>query len=313
MGGDVSRPPLKYLLFKNIFTMKKLLMALAVAAILPSCERNDESEQTPNDGKVEGLIHADSMENHATITFGCSTTTIQQITRAALEDLSLTDLWLYDLPNGQSSPTMLVHQTSEDDDFGAPTVTAEYGDHTFYFVASRGETPTISGTTISWAKPSDTFWSSLALTIAPSTSASQSVTLQRVAARLRITITDEIPSGLATLSVTPSHWYYGLNYMTGEAADDRQTVRVVNVPSSYIGTTGQLAASFYCISPATEWQTDITLTAATTEATLANITIPNVPMRRNSITDFSGTLFSAGRSMSIEVDDEWGESLSGTW
>ena len=294
--------------------MKKIMMALAVAAILPSCERNDDTEQMPNDGKVEVVINTDSMENHATITFGCSTTTIQQMTRAALEGLSLTDLWLYDLPSDQSSPTLLVHQTSEDADFGAPTVTAEYGDHTFYFVASRGETPTISGNTISWAKPSDTFWASLALTIAPSTSATQSVTLQRVAARLRITITDEIPSGLATLSVTPSHWYYGLDILTGEATDDRTTARTVSVPSSYIGTTGQLAASFYSISPSAAWTTDISLQALKSDNTpMVSISVADVPMQRNHITAYSGTLFGAGRAITVEADDAWGDDITGSW
>jgi hypothetical protein len=293
---------------------KMILMALAVAAILPSCTRDDEPEPTPAAGRIDIVIPTDSMENHATITFGCSTTTIQQMTRAALENLSLTDLWLYDLPSGQSSPTLLVHQTSEDADFGAPTVTAEYGDHTFYFVASRGDTPTISGTTISWAKPSDTFWASLSLTIAPSTSASQSVTLQRVAARLRITITDEIPSGLATLSVTPSHWYYGLDILTGEAADDRTTARTVSVPSSYIGTTGQLAASFYCLSPSAAWTTDISLQAMKSDNTpMVSISVADVPMQRNHITAYSGTLFGAGRAISVGANDAWGEDITGSW
>ena len=293
---------------------KMILMALAVAAILPSCTRDDEPEPTPAAVRIDIVIPTDSMENHATITFGCSTTTIHQMTRAALENLSLTDLWLYDLPSGQSSPTLLVHQTSEDDDFGAPTVTAEYGDHTFYFVASRGETPTISGTTISWAKPSDTFYSSLALTIAPSTSASQSVTLQRVAARLRITITDEIPSGLATLSVTPSHWYYGIDILTGEATDDRTTARTVSVPSSYIGTTGQLAASFYCLSPSAAWTTDISLQALKSDNTpMVSISVADVPMQRNHITAYSGTLFGAGRTISVDADDTWGEDITGSW
>ena len=203
--------------------MKKMMMALAVAGILPSCNKDDEPSQVPSGGRIAIVIPTDSMENHATITFGCSTTTtaVRPMTRAALSSISLTDLWVYDLPSGQTAPTLIAHQTSEDADFGAPTVTAEYGDHTFYFVASRGDTPTIDGTTISWAKPSDTFWSSLAMTVAPSTSSSQSITLHRVAARLRVTITDEVPTGLAVLSVTPSHWYYGLDITTGEATDDR--------------------------------------------------------------------------------------------
>ena len=157
--------------YKNKTTMKKMMMAFAVATILLSCNKDDEPSQVPSGGRIAIVIPADSMENHATITFGCSTTTtaIRPMTRATLSSISLTDLWVYDLPSGQTTPTLLAHQTSEDADFGAPTITAEYGDHTFYFVASRGDTPTTDGTTITWAKPSDTFWSSLTMTVAPST------------------------------------------------------------------------------------------------------------------------------------------------
>ena len=296
--------------------MKKMMMALAVAAILPSCNKDDEPSQGPSGGRIAIVIPTDTMENHATITFGCSTTmtAIQPMTRATLSSISLTDLWVYDLPSGQDTPTLLAHQTANDADFGAPTITAEYGDHTFYFVASRGDTPTISGNIISWAKPSDTFWASLALTIAPSTSTSQSVTLQRVAARLRITITDEIPTGLATLSVIPSHWYYGLDITTGEATDDRQTARTVSVPASYIGTTGQLIASFFTISPSAAWSTDVSLQALKSDNTqMASISVADVPMQRNHITDYSGTMFGAGRAISIDADDSWGDDIQGSW
>ena len=298
--------------------MKKMMMALAVAAILPSCNKDDEPNQMPADGRIEIVIPTDSMENHATITFGCSmtgtATEVQPMTRAALSSISLTDLWVYDLPDGQTTPTLLAHQTASDADFGAPTITTEYGDHTFYFVASRGDTPTTDGTTISWAKPSDTFWASLAMTVAPSTSSSQSVTLQRVAARLRVTITDEIPTGLAVLSVTPSHWYYGLNILTGEATDDRQTARSVNVPASYIGTTGQLIASFFTISPSAAWTTDVSLQALKADNTsMASISVADVPMQRNHITDYSGTLFGAGRVICVDADDSWGEDIQGSW
>lgn len=285
-----------------------MMKAVAAAVILPtvmSCTKGEGSLDV-------SVITQDKMEKKTiTFTFGGDGVEQSPMTRSSLSDANITDLWLFDYMGIALQQT--IHQQSTDDGFGAVSLTVDYGEHALYFVASRGDTPTIDGTIISWVKPSDTFWQSTTLDIQPSTATAQSVSLQRVAARLRITVADEVPDGLATLSVTPSHWYYGLDYMTGEAADDRQTARVVNVPASYVGTTGQLAASFYCISPATEWKTDITLTAATTEATLANLTIPNVPMRRNSITDFSGTLFSAGRSMNIEVDDEWGDPLTGTW
>lgn len=269
--------------------MKKMTMALAVAVILPmmSC--------TKGNCELDVNVSApDSMKKKTiTFTFGGDGYEQHALTRASLPDANITDLWIFDYFGGELQQT--IHQQSTDATFGVVSLD-------------------VDGTVISWSKPSDTFWQSSTLNIQPSTSTAQSVSLGRVATRLRITVTDEIPSGLATLSVTPSHWYYGLNYITGEADDDRQTARVVNVPSSYVGTTGQLVASFYCISPATDWHTDVTVAAlAADDATIATVTIPDVPLRRNSITEYSGTIFSAGRSVSIEVDDSWGDPISGTW
>ena len=286
-------------------------MALAVAAILPSCTKNDEPEAVAPTLKIS--LPSDSIATNATVTFAFGgDVSIHPMTRATLSELSLTDVWVFDYVGGQLQAT--THQTASDASFGSPSLTVDYGDHTFYFVASRGDTPTIDGTTISWSKPSDTFWSSLTMTVAPSTSASQSVTLHRVAARLRVTITDEVPTGLAVLSVTPSHWYYGIDITTGEATDDRQTARTVNVPASYIGTTGQLIASFFTISPSAAWSTDVSLQALKSDNTpMASISVADVPMQRNHITDYSGTLFGAGRAISIDADDSWGDDIQGSW
>ena len=293
--------------------MKKLMMAMTAALMLSSCTKSDVNELSEN--SLEIIVNADSIETHKTITFGCNFGVSQELmTRASLSELSLTDLWIFDLPDGRSEPALLLHQTSDDATFGSPSVTAEYGGHTFYFIASRGSDPTINGTTISWDKPSDTFWSTLSLTIVPSTSSTQNVNLQRVAARLRVTITDEVPADLAALNVTPSIWYYGIDYVSGEATDTRTTTRTINVPSSYAGTTGQLAASFYCLSPSVEWTTDVTLTASRADnSSIATISVAGIPMQRNHITSYSGTLFGAGRSISVTADDAWGDDINGTW
>jgi hypothetical protein len=291
--------------------MKKMMMALAVAAILPSCTKNDEPEAVAP--MLEISLPSDSIATHATVTFAFGgDVSINPMTRASLTELSLTDVWVFDYVGGQLQAT--THQTASDASFGSPSLTVDYGDHTFYFVASRGDTPTIDGTVVSWAKPSDTFWATLSLTVSPGSSIMQDVSLHRVAARLRITVTDKIPATLASLSVTPSHWYYGIDITTGEATDDRQTARTVNVPASYVGTTGQLVASFFTISPSTQWTTDVTLKATGTDnSTLSSISIKDVPMQRNHVTSYGGSILNAGRSVTLSSDDEWIEDNAVTW
>ena len=292
-----------------------IIAVSAILAALTACTKDD----APDGGaRVSIYVNGDSLKDHRTITFACHDISIVAMgadnaaTRATMSEVSMTDLWLFDYVGGVLQQT--IHQIATDTNFGTPAIDADYGEHTFYFVASRGDTPSIDGSVISWTKPSDTFWASKAITIAPSTAASQSVNLRRVATRLRLTVTDEIPATLAQICITPSHWYYGIDYLTGEATDDRQTERTINVPASYIGTIGQLYANFYSLSPSSAWQTDITMKAKDAEGdVISQIGIADVPLERNRVTNYSGPLFSASRTSSVTADGEWGEDITGTW
>ena len=285
--------------------MKKITMALAVAVILPMMSCGHDEELTAN------VIRQDTMQTK-TIIFTFSDITMQSMTRSTLSEAQMTDLWVFDYVDGVLKNT--IHQQSADADFGSPAIDADYGDHDFYFVASRGDSPTVNGTSVTWAKPSDTFWQHAALSIEPQTSTSQPVSLQRVATRLRVTINDQVPATMKKLCLTPTTWYYGIDYATGEAVSSRAVERSVNVPASYVGTSGSLSASFYCLSPSDEWQTDVTIVAkGENDAVLNTITIADVPMKRNRITNYSGTLFNASRTMSVSLTDDWLDDLTGTW
>lgn len=288
--------------------MKKILLALAVAMILPttSCTRSDD-EPTTDDPAPRDTMQ--QMTIHFTFPMAVS---MQPMTRATLADAQLTDLWLFDYMNGSLVNT--IHQTSDDVNFGSIALNADYGDHNLYFVASRGTSPIVSGTTIVWAKPSDTFWQSMSLTVVPGMSATQSVTLSRVVTRLRIAVTDEVPATLSKFSITPAHWYYGLDYTTGEPTDDQHTARTIDVPSSYIGTTGQLAMSIYGLCSSTEYTTDITVSAlASDESTIASLTLSDVPLRRNRITSYTGQLFGHANAVSVSVSDGWDDEHAVSW
>ena len=282
--------------------MKKIMMAMSAALMLTACGEHETY------GELTAMATQQDAGKSKTITFTFGPE-MRQMTRASLAELNITDLWLFDYVGNELKQT--VHKS---EGFDAVSLSLDYGEHTICFVVSRGSEPTVSAPTISWSKPSDTFWATLSLTVVPGSSITQAVSLHRVAARLRITVTDEIPATLASLSVTPSHWYYGLDITTGEATDDRQTARTVNVPASYVGTTGQLIASFFTISPQSQWTTDITLTAtATDNSTLSSINIKDVPMQRNHVTSYGGSILNAGRSVTLTSDEEWIEDDAVTW
>ena len=113
---------------------------------------------------------------------------------------------------------------------------------------------------------------------------------------------------------TPSTWYYGLNYQTGESVGSSTSPIVVNIPSSYIGTQN-LVTSCYTVSGSSLWQTNITVSLiASDESSLGSVTIPDVPIKRNHITSYSGGIVGAGRSISVNAsDDDWVDDGNVNW
>ena len=298
------RPPLN-ILFKNILTMKKIVMALASALMMLTACTSDE----PQNEKPTGLE-----QKTITFTFGYIVTQ-HAMTRADVSSLDLTDLWMFDYVGDELQ--QIIHQSNADEGFGVLSVSMGYGEHTLYFVASRGTTPTTDtdAQTITWSKPSDTFWATATVTVSPSSASSQDVSLSRVATRLRITVNDEVPAVAAKFVITPSQWYYGIDYTTGNGiAPSSNQPREVSIPSSYIGTSGQLAIAIFGFVPSADYQTDITAALkASDESTLGIVTLKDVTLKRNITTAYSGGILGTSKAFTLTADDTWGDEDVHTW
>ena len=286
--------------------MKKLSIGLAAAMMLSMLSCTSDEQQTAKPVSVELKT--------ITFTFG-DMFTQHAMTRADVASLDLTDLWMFDYVGDELQQT--VHQSSTDDGFGSISASMGYGDHTLYFVASRGTTPTsdTDAQTITWVKPSDTFWATATVTVSPSSESSQAVSLSRVATRLRITVNDEVPAQAAKFVITPAQWYYGIDYTTGIGiAPSANQPREVNIPSSYIGITGQLAISIFGFVPSADWHTDIIAALkASDESTLGQVTLEDVEMKRNITTSYSGGILGTAKAFTLTADDAWGEDDIHTW
>jgi hypothetical protein len=286
--------------------MKKFQLGLAAALMLTAIACTSEEPQAEKPSVWE--------QKTITFTFG---DTFQQraMTRADITSLDLTDLWMIDYVGSELQQT--IHQSSTDEGFGVLSASMGYGEHTLYFVASRGTTPTADtdAQTITWVKPSDTFWATATITVSPSSASSQTVTLSRVATRLRITVNDEVPAGAAKFVITPSQWYYGIDYTTGIGiAPSANQPREVNIPSSYIGTSGQLAIAIFGFVPSVDWQTSITASLkASDESTLGQVTLEDVSLRKNITTAYSGGILGTSKTFTLTADDVWGTEDVHTW
>lgn len=272
--------------------MKKYLFLLPLALI--ACQSHD----------------VDPLNGSATIHFDVKGFTPIQ-TRTAIDESDMTDLWLFDFVG--DNEVQAVHLT----DFASTSLNLTYGAHRVCLVASRGGEPTVDSNakTIIWATPRDTFWGDVELNVvASSNGTSANVTLNRVATKLRISITDEVPDGISKVLVTPNVWYTGISYETGEAAGEVNAERSINVPSSYVGTSGSLVMNFFGMSDSGEWMTDLLVKATDADGNvLGQATIEDAPFVRNRSTEYSGPLFGSKSGWSITLNDEWATSYTGTW
>lgn len=276
------------------------MVALAFAA----CSKNDAVLEGPP-VKMTFAISGDFTLN------------THEFTRALEADGKImTDVWVLDYVDGT-----LVQQLHQSDntatDFGTPTLNLSIGTHHIYFVASRGEGAVLNTTThaLTFTSVRDTFWKDYEVTISGGTlSGNRSVTLDRVVTKLKLTFTDAIPEGAATFNVTPSSWYYGVDYTTGEPSEATANGTItVNIPSSEIGVVNE-AVSIFGFSSAAEWTTNIAINCkSASDAVLGSATITSAPFVRNRVSEYTGPLFGDSGAMTLSLNATWDDSYTGTW
>ena len=286
--------------------MKKYLLLLLAGALV-SCQKvslNDEKE-TAEDPEIKTVTFKVNGD------FGTPT-----FTRANLsaDGRDMTDLWIFDYMGDECVQT--IHQDSGDDDFGEPSLSLVYGSHHIYFVASRGVDPDLNEDDhiIVWSSVRDTFWQDYDVTISRTSDTEHDVTLDRVVSKLKVTVNDRIPEGCAKLIIEPAKWYYGLDYTDGSMAWESNDEISVSIPSNYIGTVGNLSASFFTMSSDDEWTTDVTISSSGSgNSVLGSVSIDNVPLKANRSTNYSGSLFSGRQPFLITLNEEWTDDVVLTW
>lgn len=301
---------------------KSLLLLFAATFALVACEKgttfadleNETEAVTPVDGPTKNFTFTIKGE------FEAAEFKVPGMRRAGgttyLNDSGsdITDLWVYDYMGGVLIQN--VHQSAGDENFGKPKMSLAYGEHHIYFVASRGADPVVNEEShvISWSTVRDTFWKDYEVNVVSTSNGNRAVTLDRVATKLRILIDDEVPAACASISLTPDKWYYGLDWVTGDAVTAKKQAITVNVPESYVGTIGEIAVSVFGLSGANEWTTNVSISAADLDgATIGSASIVGAPFKRNRATEYHGSLFGSAGSMVVSISDTWEDSKTGTW
>lgn len=289
---------------------KTILMAFAVCLGMTACEKLEVE-------KAIDEIKNEDVSDGRTFTFTLKGDFENEMqTRAILSanGSEMSDLWMFDYVGDDL--VQQLHLTPSDENFDSPSITLSYASHHVYIVVSRGATPTVetAAHTITWDKVSDTFWKDYTIDVTSSSTKNRSCTLARVVTKLKVTPTDEIPADMASLVLAPSMWYSGFDYKTGNPMGDAAVERVISVPASYAGTTGQLSASIFSFSSSTAWTSDVTVTAKDgSGASIGSVTMTAVPFVRNRATEMSGRMFAEKSSVSLTLDDTWVSAYIGEW
>lgn len=283
--------------------MKKTMILFA-SLLLLACSTHDDEIANVNESKdVAFILRGDFSFD------------ITPFTRSLEADgYAMTDVWVLDYVDGELKQQ--VHQTSSDANFGSPSVSLGYGTHHLYFVTSRCASPVLDtdASTLSFSRVSDTFWKDYELTVTSSTSSTISVELDRIVAKLRVTITDVVPDDAATFNITPHTWYYGFNYMTGTPiAATTDATSTINIPSSSLGQQNVMM-SMFSFSPASDWQTNVTLDSKTSSSVvIGNASVANVPFARNRITNVTGDLYSRVSTTGMTLNTDWLDPYTTEW
>ena len=265
--------------------MKKLFFISALAALLIGCKGQNEPGQQQVTFKVSNFTSTtEPLKAPASLVDG---------------DDALTDLYLFD------GTTQLIHQTSDQDDFGTITVLLTTGNHTLHFVATRSTGLSYEGGILACTSLKNTFGKTMQLNVAGG--GDQNVTLDRLSGKLIITINDAIPSGASNLRIQLGDRYTSLDiaslYGTSPAAFDQN----VNI-SGKVGTSGY-SITLYMLAPdADGYETDFTLTATNASSEVIGQATGTITIAPNTKTLLSGNLFTGTRSF-ISLSTGWNTDI----
>lgn len=285
--------------------MKKLLFAALALMALAACSKDESVSSELQTVNVTFNVQAD----------GWSVSVEPMRTRALTADgKEMTDIWVLDYRDGVLQQQL--HQSSTDADFAQPTLPLTVGQHHVYFIASRGQSPVLStdAHTLTFGKVLDTFYRDYSIDVTATTNGSQAITLERIVTKLRLTFTDAIPTTAREFRITPSTWYYSMDYLTGQPATaaTSQTISV-DIPSSALGSTGEYL-NVFGFSSSTEWTTDITFDCIdASNYILGAATIAAAQFKRNRVSDYAGPLFTGGGQMTLSLNTAWDDPFTGTW
>lgn len=272
----------------------------ALLCALVSCTKVDMSEDTEKE--IVGVTKKFTFHVK-----GDFMTSFEDMTRASVRlennnTAGMTDLWVMDYVDGVR--VQQVHQTSNDDSFGTVAMALTYGHHDIKFIASKGTTPSLSSSALSWNRVKDTFSLNYEVDVVASSNGNRTPELKRCVSDLRLVIADAIPSGTTAIRVTLSKHYntLALPSLSADGMEERTIEHTIT--SADYGKT-DIELNTYTLAPSDAYTADVTITALAGSEVLSVIPVGEVELKQNRVTILSGEVFNRSNGFQVSVDDAW--------
>ena len=264
--------------------MKKIFgFAAMLAIMLTSC--SNESEE-PMNGM--GTIRFDVL-NYEQVS-------LDEVTRASTATaLAHLEMAIYDASSLEIVDS--VKTAKGDDGYGSLSVTLPFGDYIIVFLGFDGgkvsSLKQINNIGFSDAYVPNFFYKTLSITVSPTSTENQEITLSRAVSAFSIKSQGYIPNNLKNITIVANGGGYRFNAQTGLSTTTSQRTSIFDV-SNYAGTES-VGITVYAFLPSDETTMNFTVIATDTNGeVLAEKEFPNVPMKINQRTIYTGSLFGDG-------------------
>lgn len=264
--------------------MKKTFIFFALLAImLTSC--SNESEKPANG---TGTIRFDVL-NYEQVS-------LDEVTRAsAATALAHLEMAIYDASSLEIVDS--VKTAKGDDGYGSFSSTLPYGDYIIAFLGFDGSKASslkqIQNIGFADAYVPNFFYKTLSLTVSPTSDENQEITLSRAVSAFSIKSQGYIPNNLKNITIVANGGGFRFNAQTGKATSVSQRTSTFDV-SNYAGTES-VGITVYAFLQSDEATMSFNVTATDANGdVLAEKVFPNVPMRINQRTIYTGSLFGDG-------------------
>jgi len=221
-----------------------------------------------------------------------------------------------DVMDGQYVQSVSRVQVSMSEALADVTLPLQVGSHHIYLLCSNRPWHQFneSDLLVSWDEQTsalgDAWTASVNLDVEAGAAKSQSVSLSRAVAFVRVMVEDALPADIAQFrhNLNGGSWTFNLVKQSGDVP--AQLVRTSAVPSSYVGQSGVGVGIYTFVPSGATTAAGYTLTALDASgATLQTVSFSDVSLVANRYTTYQGDFFAYSSALKLSLQNDWTDAL----